>query len=85
MQIHGQRYTRDILLTKYVENDYIEQYKDLKSFFEEYVGRQLLNPLISYPDTKTKYPIGIIDLRHQLDHLTLKKIQPFQEYGANPD
>ena len=33
---------------------------------------------------KTKYPIGLIDLRHQPDHITLKKIQLFQEYGAVP-
>ena len=32
---------------------------------------------------KTKYPIEIIDLRHQPDHITPKKIQLFQEYGAD--
>ena len=44
-----------------------------------------MNPFISYPDMKTKYPIQIIDLRHQTDHITPKKIQLFQEYNANPD
>ena len=34
---------------------------------------------------KTKNPIGKTDLRHQLDHVTLKKIQLFQEYGTDPD
>ena len=34
---------------------------------------------------ETKYPIGIIDLRHQPDHITPKKNQLFQEYGADPD
>ena len=34
---------------------------------------------------KTKNPIGIIDLRHQPDHTTTKKIHFFQEYGADPD
>ena len=34
---------------------------------------------------KTKYPIEINDLRHQTDHITPKKIQPFQEYGTDPD
>ena len=34
---------------------------------------------------KTKYPIGIIDLRHQLDQIKLEKNQLFQEYGADPD
>ena len=34
---------------------------------------------------KTKYPIEIIDLRHQSDHITLKKIQLFHECGTDPD
>ena len=57
----------------YEQNDYIEQYKDLKLFFKEYIGEELLSPFISYPDMKTKYAIEIIDLRHQSDHITPKK------------
>ena len=34
---------------------------------------------------KKNYPIEIIDLRHQSDHITPKKIQLFLEYGADPD
>ena len=34
---------------------------------------------------ETKYPIEIIDLRHQTDHITPKKNQLFHEYSANPD
>ena len=34
---------------------------------------------------KTKYPIEMMDLSHQRDHITPKNIQPFQEYGTNPD
>ena len=44
-----------------------------------------MSPFISYPDMKTKYPIEILDLRHQSDHLTPKKIQLFQEYSADPE
>ena len=34
---------------------------------------------------KTKYCIGLIDLRHQQpDHKTPKKIQLFHEYGTDP-
>ena len=69
----------------YEQNDYIEQYKDLKLFFKEYVGEQLLSPFISYPDMKTKNPFEIIDLRHQSHHITPKKIQLFLEYGADPE
>ena len=34
---------------------------------------------------KTKYPIETIDLRHQTDHITPKKIQIFQDYSTDPD
>ena len=34
---------------------------------------------------KTKYLLEIIDLRHQSDHITPKKIQLFQEYNADPE
>ena len=77
------RYPRDSLLIYYEQNDYIEQYKDLKLFFEEFVGEQLLNPFDSYPDMKTKNPIEMKDLRHQPDNITPEKIQLFQEYGAD--
>ena len=69
----------------YEQNDYVEQYKVLKLFFKEYIGEQLLSPFISYPDMKTKYPIEIIHLGHQADHITPKKIQLFLEYGADPE
>ena len=34
---------------------------------------------------KTKYPIELIELRHQPDHITPKEIQLFQEYDADPE
>ena len=52
---------------------------------KETKGEPLLNPFISYPDIKTKYPIEIIDLRHQLDQIRPKKNSLFQDYGADPD
>ena len=85
IEIDGQRYPRDSSLMNYEQNDYIEQYKDLKLFFKEYIGEQLMSPFISYPDMKTKYPIEIIDLRYQTDYITPKKIQLFLEYGDDPD
>ena len=85
VEIDGQRYPRDSVLPNYERNDYIEQYKGLKLFFKEYIGEQLLSPFILYTDMETKYPIEIIDLRHQPDHITPKKIQLFQEYGGEDD
>ena len=45
----------------------------------EHVGDELMSPFLSYPDMKTKYPIEIIDIRHQTEHITPKKIQHSQE------
>ena len=33
---------------------------------------------------KYLYPIQITDLRHQVDHLTPKKIQLFEEFSEDP-
>ena len=79
------RYPRDSVLIKYEQNENIEPYKDLKLFFKEYIGEELMSPFISYPDMKTKYPIEIIDLRHQIDHTKPKNIQLFQESIADPE
>ena len=85
VEIDGQLYPRDGMSMNYTENDYIDQYRDSKLFFKEFTGEAILNPFTSYPDMKTKYSIGITDLRHQIDRITCKRIQLFQEYGTNPD
>ena len=84
VEIDSVRHPRDGVLTNYNENDIFDQYKDLKLFYIEYVGEQLLNPFVSYPDMKSKYPIQVIDLRFQPDHMIPKKIQLFEEYRADP-
>ena len=83
-EVDSLRFPRDYVLLNYDQNDYIEQYKDIKLFFKEYIGEELMSPFISYPDMKTKYPIQIIDLRHQSDHISPKKIQLFLEYSEDP-
>ena len=83
VEIDSVRYPRDNVLVNYEQDDHTEQYKDLKLFFKEYIGEQLMSPFKSYPDMKTKYPIQIVDLRHQTDHITPKKVQLFQEYSAD--
>ena len=85
VEIDGLRYPRDSSLMNYEENDYIGQNRDFKIFFKEYIGKPILNPFISYPDMKTKYPNEIIGLRHQLDRITPKKNQIFPEYGIDPE
>ena len=83
IEIESVRYPRDSVLINCEQDDYIEHYKDLKLFFKEYIGEELMSPFISYPDMKTKNPIEIIDLRHQPDHISPKKFQFYQEYNAD--
>ena len=52
MEIDGQRYPREGSVMNYEQNDYIEQYRDVKLFFKEYIGEPILSPFISYPDMK---------------------------------
>ena len=59
--------------------------KDLKLFFKENIGEELMSPFTSYPDMKPKYPIEIIDLKHQRDHITPKRIHLLHEYSADPE
>ena len=82
-EIDGYRYPRGSVVTNYDLNDYIHQYRDL-NFFKEYVGEELLNPFISYTDMKNKYPIQVIDLKFQVDQITAKKIELFEEFRNNP-
>ena len=71
-------------MVNFEENNYLEQYKDLKLFYKKYVGDQLLSPIITYDNMKNYYPIQIIDLRFQVDHILPKKIGLFEEYDPNP-
>ena len=82
-EIDGYRYPKDADLKNFPENDYIDQYRDLKLFYKEYVGEELMNPFISYIDMKNKYPIQVIDLGHQVDHITGTQIQLFEEYNTD--
>ena len=70
-EIDGYRYPKDAVLTDFSENDYFGRNRDLILFCKEYVGEELMNPLISDTDMENKYPIWVIDLRHQVDHITL--------------
>ena len=85
VEIDGVRYPKDGVLTNFEENSYLDQYRGLKLFYKEYVGEELLQPYITYSDMKYFYPIQITDLRHQVDHITLKKIQLFEEFSEDPN
>ena len=47
VEIDGVRYNKNGVLTNFVENSYLGQYRYLKLFYKEYVGEKLLQPFIS--------------------------------------
>ena len=84
VEIDGVSYPKDGVLINFEESSYLDRDRDLKLFYKEYLGEQLLQPYITYPDMKYLYPIQITDLRFQVDHITPKKIQLFQEFSEDP-
>ena len=80
VDIDGVRYPRDGVSIDYTSSDYPDRYRDLKVFYKECVGEELLNLFIRYTDMKNKYPIHVIDLRFQVDRTNPKKLLLFQEY-----
>ena len=84
VEIDGARYPKDGVLTNFEEISFLAQYRDLKLFYKEYVGEELLPPYVSYADMKNFYPIQVTDLRFQVDHITPKKIQFFEEFSQDP-
>ena len=80
VDIDGVGYPRDSVNVDYGLNDYVDQYRALKLFYKEYVGEELLNLFISYPDMKNKYPIQLIDLRFEVEHINPKKMGLFEDY-----
>ena len=65
-KIDGIHYRKNPIMVNYEENNYLEQYKDLKLFYKEYVGEQLLSPFVTYDKMKNYYPIQIIDYDFKL-------------------
>ena len=39
-------------MVNFEENNYLEQYKNLKLLYKEYVGEPMLSPIISYENMK---------------------------------
>ena len=73
VEIDGVRYPKDLVETNFSDNKYLDQYRELKLFYEKNNGEPLLHPFISYLGKKTFYPIQLFDLRLQFDYITPKK------------
>ena len=84
-KIEGQLDPKDSFMINYTKKDYIDHNRDLKLFYKEYVGEELLNPFITYLETKFSHPVQLFDLRFQLDHIKLPKLKIFDEYRNNSD
>ena len=69
VDIDGVRYPRDGVSIDYASNDYVDRNRDLKLFYKEYVGEEILNPFIGYTDMKTKYRIQVTGLIFRVDHI----------------
>ena len=61
------------VMVNFEENNHLEQYKDLKLFYKEYVGEPMLSPIITYDKNEDYYPIQTIDLRFQVVYISPKK------------
>ena len=85
VEIDGDRYPRDGVLTIFEQDSFSDQYRDLKIFYKENVGEEILHLYISYPDMKNFYPFQVTDLRFQKDHITPKKIHLFEDFSEDPD
>ena len=83
-EVDGARFPKDAVLTNFPENDYLDHYRDLKFLYKVFVGEELLNPFKNYNDMKNKYPIQVIDLKFQVDHVSPKKTQLFEEFITDP-
>ena len=84
MEIDGQRYPKNDVNLQVSGNDFSDHYRVAKLFYREKIGRGLFIFSVPYPDMKNVNPVQVNDIRHQLDHLTPKKIQLFEEYRADP-
>ena len=85
VEIDGVRYPKDSVHVNYTENDYLDQYRDIKLFYKEYLGEELMNPFIKYDDVKNIISYSSYWFKIQLITLTQREFQPFEEYRANPN
>ena len=76
---------KDPIKINYIEYIFFNQYRDLKFFYKECAGEQLLSPILTYDKMKTHYPTQIIDLRFKVDYIIPKKIKFFENFDENPN
>ena len=55
VEIDGTCCLKDFIDVEFVKNDYLNQHRDLKLFYKQYVGETLLKPFITYLYLKIFY------------------------------
>ena len=80
----GQRNPNDAVVINYTENHCLDRNRDVKFFYKESLGEELLNPFKISLKMRNFYPIQVFDLRFQVDYITLKKIQLIEEDRNDP-
>ena len=59
VEIDGIKDLKDAVDADYAANNYVDQYRDIKLFFKQFVREPLLSPFVNYTDVKTKYPFQV--------------------------
>ena len=79
------RYPEKIFLYQFSNNEYLDQYRNLKIVYEEFAKEPPLKTFITYTVNKKFFSIHVFDLRFLVDLLNPKENQQFEEYKSNPD
>ena len=82
VDVDGIRYLKDSVFVDYGLNYYVDQYRDLKLIYREYVAEELLTVFISFSDLKNKYRFQLIDLIFQVDHINPEKTGISEEHSG---
>ena len=70
VELVGIKYPKDSVNVVYRTKNYLDQNRDLRLFYKEYVGVRSLSPLVTYPDTSKFYPIQPNDLGYRVNQRT---------------
>ena len=80
VEIDGVRYPEEGVNVNYAANDNNDQQRDPKLNGKGYVGEDILISFLYYTSKINFFRIQVIVLRFQIDHISPRKFQHFEEY-----
>ena len=83
VEMGDQRYPKDSISINSNENEFLDQYRDPKLFYGEYVGVQFLSSHLTDLDMMKTYRNQVVDLRRQVHQITPEKIQLLKKFSAD--